>query len=133
MLSKYIKCPKCGNNKIVKNGLINEIQRYRCKNCKSNFTLKLKNDNYEFDLSIIILYLSGLSLTSIGKMLNVSHVTILNKIKKHKQNLSKLHRYQLRQNRKKNNDLDKSVKILNINKLKDKIIIYINITEKKYN
>jgi len=32
-------CPKCGSENIVKNGKSNNVQRYKCVNCNSRFTL----------------------------------------------------------------------------------------------
>ena len=33
-----IKCKFCGSKEYVKSGFIQEIQRYKCKDCKKHFT-----------------------------------------------------------------------------------------------
>ena len=37
--NKELKCPNCSNNRIVKNGLKNNIQYYKCKNCNKFFSI----------------------------------------------------------------------------------------------
>lgn len=37
--NKPIRCPKCGNNYIVKNGTKKDIQYYKCKNCGKFFSI----------------------------------------------------------------------------------------------
>ncbi len=39
VLSINNKCPKCGSEHTVKNGSRKQIQRYKCKNCNTQFTL----------------------------------------------------------------------------------------------
>ena len=46
---KIESCPKCRHTKIIKSGIVNERQRYTCKQCKYNFTvdkLGKKIDDY---------------------------------------------------------------------------------------
>jgi transposase-like protein len=37
------KCPRCQSKERVKNGHINGRQRYRCKNCKYDYTVEHKS------------------------------------------------------------------------------------------
>ena len=37
--NKKLKCPNCGKNCIVKNGLKNNVQYYKCKNCNKFFSI----------------------------------------------------------------------------------------------
>ena len=37
--NKKIKCPKCNDDYIVKNGFKNKTQRYKCKNCNKFFSI----------------------------------------------------------------------------------------------
>lgn len=79
-------CPKCNQSEaIVKSGIVNNKQRYLCKTCTYHFTVRKigkKIDNY-YIVKAIQLYLEGLSLREIERVLGVSHSTISNWIKKH--------------------------------------------------
>ena len=89
-------CPKCKNNKIVKNGVkkfkSGIKQAYICKDCKHKFVV---NDisEYKADINIIIksmdLYFKGSSYRSVTNTLKqfhnikVNHNTIINWVKKY--------------------------------------------------
>ena len=78
-------CPKCQSAKRVKNGVILQRQRYKCKDCGCNYTFDYshfaaKEKKRRFGLSM---YLEGLGFSSIGRLLNVSHVSVQNWIKKY--------------------------------------------------
>ena len=75
-----MKCPKCSSGKRVKSGLIKERQRYKCKDCGCNYTVELKSTAMPKQLKkqALHLYLEGLGLRSIGRVLGVSNVSILN-------------------------------------------------------
>jgi transposase-like protein len=65
-------------------------QRYKCKTCGCNYTIDYsiileKEKKRRFGLSM---YLEGLGFHSIGRLLNVSHVTVMNWIKKYGSELS---------------------------------------------
>ena len=78
-----VACPKCQNNKIVKSGIINQKQRYLCKNCNYFFTVNKigkKIDDY-YVTKALQLYLEGLSYREIERIIGVSHVSISNWIK----------------------------------------------------
>lgn len=79
-------CPKCSDQEaIVKSGIVNNKQRYLCKGCSYHFTVRKvgkKIDNY-YIVKAIQLYLEGLSLREIERVLGVSHSTISNWIKKY--------------------------------------------------
>ena len=79
-------CPKCSSQEgIVKSGIVNNKQRYLCKKCAYHFTVRKvgkKIDNY-YIVKAIQLYLEGLSLREIERVLGVSHSTISNWIKKY--------------------------------------------------
>ncbi|MFL9831271.1 transposase [Flavobacterium sp. ARAG 55.4] len=80
---EIISCPKCQNTKIVKSGIINEKQRYLCKNCNYFFTVNKvgkKIDDY-YVTKALQLYLEGLSYREIERIIGVSHVSISNWIK----------------------------------------------------
>lgn len=80
---EVISCPKCQETKIVKSGVINQKQRYLCKNCRYFFTVNKigkKIDDY-YVTKALQLYLEGLSYREIERIIGVSHVSISNWIK----------------------------------------------------
>lgn len=82
-------CPRCNDTEVVKSGIVNEKQRYLCKNCHYNFTVHKsgkKIDDY-YVIKALQLYLEGLSLREIERILGVSHSTISNWVKEY--NVSK--------------------------------------------
>lgn len=83
---EIINCPKCTEeDAIVKSGIVNNKQRYLCKRCVYHFTVRKvgkKIDNY-YIVKAIQLYLEGLSLREIERVLGVSHSTISNWIKQY--------------------------------------------------
>lgn len=81
---EIVSCPKCSDHEaVVKSGIVKDKQRYLCKKCAYNFTVQKvgkKIDNY-YIVKAIQLYLEGLSLREIERVLGVSHSTISNWIK----------------------------------------------------
>ena len=72
-------CPKCLSEVYVKNGLVRKKQRYKCKKCECNFTQQHKRGaRLEQKLLALKLYLEGQGFRSIGRVLNVHNVTVLN-------------------------------------------------------
>jgi transposase-like protein len=79
------QCPNCSSNRYVKSGIINERQRYKCKDCNYFFTVNKIGksiDNYYVNKALQ-LYLEGLTYREIERILGISHVTILNWVKKY--------------------------------------------------
>jgi transposase-like protein len=80
-----MQCPKCKSEKRVKNGIIKQQQRYKCKDCGCNYTLSFEQ-NFEKEKKrrfALSMYLEGLGFHSIGRLLGVSHVSVLNWIRKY--------------------------------------------------
>ena len=78
-------CPKCQQKNVIKSGIVNERQRYLCKDCHYYFTVKKLGkqiDSY-FVTKALQLYLEGLSYREIERIIGVSHVTISSWIKKY--------------------------------------------------
>ncbi len=78
-------CPKCNEKNTVKSGIINERQRFYCKNCNYYYTVKKLGkqiDDY-FVTKALQLYLEGLSYREIERIIGVSHVTVSSWIKKY--------------------------------------------------
>ena len=76
-------CPRCNSTQIVKSGIVNNRQRYRCKKCNYFFTvnkLGKKIDDY-YVTKALQLYMEGLSYREIERILGISHVAIGNWVK----------------------------------------------------
>ena len=73
-----MQCLKCYSRKQVKSGFTREIQRYKCKKCECNFTRSDRRGvSVEIKIRALQLYLEGMSFRSIGRMLNVSNMSVL--------------------------------------------------------
>lgn len=78
-------CPNCSANDYVKSGIVKEKQRYKCKKCGYFFTVNKVGkqiDTYYVNKALQ-LYLEGLSYREIERILGVSHVSIMNWVKKY--------------------------------------------------
>lgn len=74
-------CPKCKSENFRKDGIVKARQRYFCRNCQHRFTVAQVGKSNELKRNALILYLEGLGFRSIGRYLNVSHVSVFNWIK----------------------------------------------------
>lgn len=87
-----MKCPRCQSAFKVKNGVLQGIQRYKCKGCGFNYTVSYtalveKEKKRRFALSM---YLEGLGFHSIGRLLGVSHVSVMNWVRRYGQSLEEI-------------------------------------------
>lgn len=78
-------CPRCDSHNYVKAGVINQRQRYKCKDCAYHFTVQKigKRIDPYYVIKSLQLYLEGLSYREIERILGVSHVTVSNWVKQH--------------------------------------------------
>ncbi len=78
-----MNCPKCSNSAVIKSGKIKGKQRYKCKKCGYHYTVQQKSTAKPKELKkyALQLYLEGLGFRSIGRILNVSNVSVLNWIR----------------------------------------------------
>ena len=75
-------CPKCRSQSYHKNGFVKGKQRYTCKACSCQFTQSHKRGEPASKKALAyVLYLEGLGLRSIGRVLKVSNVAVLKWIK----------------------------------------------------
>lgn len=75
-------CRKCGSEAFVKNGFMAGAQRYKCKHCGFQFTRETPHGKPMRDkILALILYLSGLSMNMIGKIVGVSGQSVMRWIK----------------------------------------------------
>jgi transposase len=75
------QCPKCKSKKFCKDGIVKQKQRYKCKDCNFRFTVEVIGKPSKLKREALILYLEGLGFRSIGRVLDVSNVTVLNWIR----------------------------------------------------
>ncbi|MCC5924505.1 MAG: IS1 family transposase [Crocinitomicaceae bacterium] len=100
-------CPQCQSNKVVKSGVVNNKQRYKCNDCGYHFTVNKigKQIDMYYVTKALQLYLEGLTYREIERILGVSHVSVMNWVKKY--NIHKV----------KNTDYHPTYKILNQSEL----------------
>ncbi|MBQ2811262.1 MAG: IS1 family transposase [Alphaproteobacteria bacterium] len=91
-----IKCPKCSDDKIVKNGQVFGWQRYKCKNCKYQFTKQAPAGKpLSLKLLVHLLHISGLSMREIASIVGVSAQSVSRWIKKwHGAYMSEIGKYE---------------------------------------
>jgi len=72
-------CPRCEHSKIIRNGFVNEVQRWQCKACRFSFTrLTPRGKPKALKLFAILLYGMGLSFNATGKLFAVSGEAVSN-------------------------------------------------------
>jgi transposase-like protein len=71
-----MRCSKCGSEHCVKAGFNHNRQRYKCRNCGFQFT-QTQDKNATKRAFALYLYVIGLSMNAIGRMLTVELSTIL--------------------------------------------------------
>jgi transposase-like protein len=82
---KIKQCPNCRSNSLIKSGIINNRQRYKCKDCNYFFTvskLGKRIDDYYVNKALQ-LYIEGLTYREIERILGISHVTVMNWVRKY--------------------------------------------------
>jgi transposase-like protein len=86
LLMKNPACPKCESVSVIRSGVVHQRQRYRCKKCGYHFTVERMGkriDRY-YVVKALQLYLEGLSLREIERLLGISHVTIGKWVREHR-------------------------------------------------
>ena len=82
-MSEKLWCPKCESESYVKNGKVGGKQRYKCKQCGCNFTQSHAHGKPRLvKMFALMLYLSGMSMNAISKVVGVSDVSVMKWIKK---------------------------------------------------
>lgn len=78
-------CPKCKQNAAVKSGVVKDRQRYKCKQCNYFFTVNKQGKSTDpyYVIKALQLYVEGISLREIERILGVSHVSVRNWVQKH--------------------------------------------------
>lgn len=84
-------CPYCqANEQQVKNGMnVSGTQRYKCKRCGRAYTPEPKEQGYAdgVRLRAVALYVDGMNIRRIARILGVNHQSVANWVKQHVQRL----------------------------------------------
>jgi transposase-like protein len=84
-MNEAITCPSCqSSGPFVKSGVIKDRQRYHCKACNYHFTVLKQGKSIDpyYVVKALQLHMEGVSYREIERLLGVSHVTVLNWVKK---------------------------------------------------
>ena len=81
MSTQPISCPFCQSENVIKYGKLQNMQRYLCHNCKTQFSTdycqKYHYGNQQLRHAME-LYLEGLTYREIADILKISHMTVYN-------------------------------------------------------
>lgn len=79
-------CPKCGADHYTKAGIVGSRQRYKCGSCNYHFTVSKEGKSTDVQIvkRALQLYVEGMSYREIESVLGVSHVSVMNWVKKYK-------------------------------------------------
>jgi transposase-like protein len=82
---KPIACPKCESEQLTKSGVVKGRQRFRCKGCQYVFTVLKEGKQIDpyYVIKALQLYIEGVTLREIERILGVSHVSVMNWVKKY--------------------------------------------------
>ena len=83
---KTIACPRCKSEELVKSGVVKGRQRFRCKDCNYFFTVLKEGKNIDpyYVSKALQLYIEGVTFREIERILGISHVSVMNWVKKYK-------------------------------------------------
>ena len=80
-----LTCPKCNASEAIKSGVVNDRQRFKCKSCGYHYTVAKVGrevDSY-YVIKALQLYIEGVTYREIERLLGVSHVSVMNWVKKY--------------------------------------------------
>jgi transposase-like protein len=82
---KTIICPKCQSDDYVKSGVVKERQRFKCKSCGYFFTVLKQGKSIDpyYVVKALQLYIEGVTLREIERILGVSHVSVMNWVRQY--------------------------------------------------
>ncbi len=82
---KQVACPKCHQVDVVKSGVVKGRQRFRCKHCNYYFTVLKEGKNIDpyYVIKALQLYIEGVTYREIERILGISHVSVMNWVKKY--------------------------------------------------
>ena len=85
-----MECGRCSGEEVIKNGLMQGHQRYKCKCCGFSFTKGFRGKPQEIKQQALNLYLEGMGFRAIGRILGVSNVAVLNWVRAYGQKAEQL-------------------------------------------
>lgn len=68
MSGAWKACKTCQSENIVKNGLQDGVQRYKCKTCGSVFRGKAAKYSADFKLDVIMMYINSMGIRAIARV-----------------------------------------------------------------
>lgn len=79
-----ISCPKCKSKSYTKSGVVKDRQRYKCKDCNYYFSVAKEGKNIDsyYIIKALQLYIEGVTYREIERILGISHVSVMNWVKK---------------------------------------------------
>ncbi len=82
---KDLRCPKCKSAEVVKSGVVKGRQRFKCKACVYYFSVLKDGKSIDpyYVIKALQLYIEGVSLREIERLLGVSHVSVGNWIRRY--------------------------------------------------
>lgn len=82
---KAIACPKCKSETLIRSGIVKGRQRYRCKECNYFFTVLKDGKHIDpyYVIKALQLYIEGVTYREIERILGISHVSVMNWVKKY--------------------------------------------------
>ncbi|KAA6336645.1 hypothetical protein EZS27_015222 [termite gut metagenome] len=71
-------CPRCGSLNYCKDGFVNSLQRYECKEYRYHYMVSKKSDvkSAETRHKALEMYLEGLDFRATGRLLQISYGTV---------------------------------------------------------
>ncbi len=77
-------CPQCKSLEYTKSGIVKDRQRYKCKDCGYFYTVIKEGKNIDsyYVIKALQLYIEGVSFREIERILGISHVSVMNWVKK---------------------------------------------------
>ena len=71
-------CVKCGSGSVCKSGFVKGAQRYKCRVCGRQFVpTRHRGKTLTEKLTAVLLYINGLSLRTIARLMHVSATAVL--------------------------------------------------------
>lgn len=83
-------CPKCHASACIKDGIVKQKQRFKCKVCGYRHTVAQRGFSVDVRRQALQLYLAGLGFRSIGRLLQCSHVTVSQWIHSHGESIKSI-------------------------------------------
>lgn len=72
------RCKLCGSEKVVKNGFVRGVQRYKCRSCNKNYVIGDRRSNYDnLQKNLVIrMYLNNCGFRRISEILGIPLSTV---------------------------------------------------------